>query len=322
MRRLILFVLLVGLGCGDDGSQLADGPPTHDVSPPAADQQIHDAGPPAADQLPPTADGQADVTGGLNPTQVTLYVNLGDSMAAGYYADPGRSYKALLVNNDDGAYPDWAGEDLTTRYPGLKVEDRSKSGATTEDVVGQLLLLPPNPSGHTLVTISAGGNDFNDKIATMIDGGKTDQAADEAVANLAKVVAHFRNDTAYPGGATIVMLKVHDPTDGTGNIPPIPGLDGFCTTIQGLLGVLFGKVAIDNLKRFNDRLTQFAQDNNVAVADNHAHFLGHGFHHDDPQNPHYDPQDPTLWFHNDCAHGNNRGHHEVRALIWKVLFGE
>lgn len=55
------------------------------------------------------------------------------------------------------------------------------------------------------------------------------------------------------------------------------------------------------------------------MVDLHRHFLGHGFHHLDAQNPNHVEDDPTRWFHNDCIHPNDRGHHEIRRLFYEAV---
>jgi lysophospholipase L1-like esterase len=257
----------------------------------------------------------------LLPQGVTLFINLGDSIAAGYYASSGHSYRALLVKNDDALYPAYAGKDLQSRFPGIKLSDLSKSGSTTSGLVQQAQNAPGNPSGNTLVVISSGGNDFNDDLLAMVDPVKSAAVAQTALANLGKVAARFANKTAYPGQVTVVMLNVHDPTDGTGNVPLMAGLTGFCTTIQKI-GLLVGPIAVANLVSFDQTLAGAAASPGWALVDNHQAFLGHGFHYNDPASPHYQAADPTLWFHIDCVHGNDRGHHELRRLIWRRLFGD
>ena len=255
-------------------------------------------------------------------SNITLFVNLGDSLAAGYYAGSGLSYKALLVKNNDTLYPQFKGKDLSSLFPtNLKVVDKSKSGAVTKEILAQAKAVPGNPSGNTLVVISAGGNDFNDKIPTMTLALQTIAAGNQAAANLKALYQLFANKSKYPGKVTIAQLTIYDSTDGKGSIPQISGLTGFCKTIQGALGLLLGPVAITNLGTFNKILRTAATGAGVVVVDSHAAFLGHGFNYQDKTWKHYKPGDPTLWFHNDCAHGNNRGHHELRRLIWKALTG-
>jgi len=275
------------------------------------------------DQASVPGDGPVSPDGSKAPglSNLTLFVNLGDSLAAGYYAGSGLSYKALLVKNNDALYPQYKGKDLKSRFPGLKVVDRSKSGAVTKEIMAQGKSVSGNPAGNTLVVISAGGNDFNDKITTMTLSPQTIAAANKGAANLKALYQHFGNKAKFPGKVTIAQLTIYDSTDGKGSIPKISGLTGFCKTIQGALGLLLGPVAIANLGTFNKILRTAATGAGVVVVDSHAAFLGHGFNYQDKTWKHYKPKDPTLWFHKDCAHGNNRGHHELRRLIWKSLMG-
>lgn len=252
---------------------------------------------------------------------LSLFVNLGDSLGAGYNASAGHSYRALLVQNDDLLYPGYHGKDLRSRFPKIVVVDKAKSGATTAGAVSQALSVAGNPTGATLVVVSAGGNDFNDNTLVMIDPIQVAAIAKKATDNLKKIVDHFANKLAFPGGFVLVMLNVHDPTDGHGTIASRPNLTGFCATILKL-GVLAGPIVVSNLGILNAAYASFAKTSAVRPVDNHAAFLGHGFHFDDPTSPVYKPADPTLWFANDCTHGNDRGHHELRRLIWKALSGE
>jgi len=326
----VLAVFLSAGGCGSSGTE-GGGPDAQaslaDAARSATDGRARDAALALADLAPAGSERRADAATPPPPPpagllgNLTLFVNLGDSLGAGYYATPGHSYRALLVKNDDALYPAYKGKDLQSRFPKLTVVDRAKSGATTSDVVLQAVGAPANPAGDTLVVISAGGNDFNDKLQTMIDPAKTAAAAQKATANLQKVAAGFADKTRYPGQVTILMLNVHDPTDETGNLPVLPGLSGFCTTIQQA-GWLVGPTVVKNLASFNQALVSFAASQKLILADNHSRFLGHGFHHDDAKSPHYVASDPSLWFHTDCAHGNDRGHHELRRLIWNQLTGE
>jgi hypothetical protein len=64
---------------------------------------------------------------------MTTYVALGDSISIDYYAGgPGRGAASLLVRNRDEDFPDWAGRDLTTRFPELRSELLVTDGATSQ----------------------------------------------------------------------------------------------------------------------------------------------------------------------------------------------
>jgi len=118
----------------------------------------------------------------------------------------------------------------------------------------------------------------------------------------------------------MVWLNIYDPTDGMGSIPNKGKLTDFCKTILKF-GLVAG-IVVANLAQYNQLLGASATANKMILADQHKHFLGHGFNHANPLCKHHDKKDPTLWFHNDCAHANNRGHHEVRKLIWGRLGGK
>ncbi len=319
-----LFTVLLLAGCpgGRDYSEDVGGG-TPDSSP-RLDQNIPpkdgpgakpDGKGPQKDQALIQKDGPGASDGSSAPglANITMFVNLGDSLAAGYYATSGLSYKALLLQNNNALYPKYKGKDLKSLFPSLKVLDKSKSGAVTKEILAQGKSISGNPSGNTLVVISASGNDFNNKLATMTLAPQTIAAANSAAGNLKSLYQHFGNKTKFPGKVTIAQLTIYDSTDGKGTIPKISGLTGFCKTIQGTLGVLFGSVVVANLGTFNQILLKEAKAGGVVVVDNHKAFLGHGFNYQDKTGKYYRPSDPTLWFHKDCTHGNNRGHQSCGA---------
>jgi hypothetical protein len=321
MARVVALLVLWVVGCAGEAVS-GDGPTAGDLR---LDKQLAFADTPSSRR-----DGLSDQRSSDGPhrdqgspptlTNLTLFVNLGDSIGAGYYASSGHSYRALLVKNDDLLYPVYKGRDLASRFPSIKIVDKAKSGAVTSEVVAQALSVTGNAVGNTLVVVSAGGNDFNDNVMTMADPIKAQAAAQQATANLKKMIDHFQDKAHFPGELTFVMLDVYDPTDGTGTVPGV-GLSGFCATIQKW-GLLIGPLVVQNLVAFDQTYATFAATSKVTLASIHTAFLGHGFHFNDPSSPHYDVTDPTLWFHTDCAHGNDRGHHEIRRLIWKALTGE
>ena len=332
--NLRLVLLLLCWGCSDRAGTSDPGLPDDltleglsfgdlrgpiDGTSPAPDIALSDGLKPKMDLAQQLDAGKPDAPkpGTLKIKNVTLLVNLGDSLAAGYYASSGLSYKALLVKNNDLLYASYKGLDLSTAFPGLKVVDRSKSGAKSGEIAKQATSVGGNPVGHTLVLMSAGGNDFNESVTTMM---VPHAVALGATANLKKIVQHFSNQAKFPGQFTLVMLNIYDPTDGMGSIPNTKGLSGFCKTI--LKFGLVGSIVVANLDVFNAELANFAKTHKLILADNHKNFLGHGFNHNNPLCKFYNAKDPSLWFHNDCAHGNNRGHHEIRRLIWAKLEGK
>lgn len=113
----------------------------------------------------------------------------------------------------------------------------------------------------------------------------------------------------------------YDSTNGKGSIPKISGLTGFCKTIRNPLVALVGPTVVLNLGTFNSVLKTAAWGAGGTMVPSRDGILGHGFNYQDKAWKHYKASDPTLWFHKDCAHGDNRGHHELRRLIRKALPG-
>ncbi len=72
------------------------------------------------------------------------------------------------------------------------------------------------------------------------------------------------------------------------------------------------------LKIFNDKIAGLAGSYKTELIDIHKHFLGHGVYAKDPKNPHYNPDDPTLWYEN-IIEPNWRGAHEIRHLFWERI---
>lgn len=256
------------------------------------------------------------------PAKLTMFISMGDSLAVGYPASAGQAYRELLVTNDDTKYPKYKGLDLSSKFPGIKAINTAQIGATSTSLLTQVASLKGNPAGDTLVVISVGGNDFSGGIFNIVLDPKAAAALAKSVnANLAKVVTHFADKQLYPGKVMVLLFKVHDPTDGDGTIPAgATGLTGFCVMIQ-TLGAMVGPTVVKQLGVFNNALASFALANGWYVADNHAHFLGHGYHCKDTKNKHYDAKDPTLWFYTDCLHATDRGNHEMRRVLWKRITG-
>lgn len=229
---------------------------------------------------------------------------LGDSITAGYGLDERRNrYASLLVENRDGAWPEWSGDDLTARYGELEVVDVSVSGSQTADVLAEQIprlreRLPAVASGPTLIYITIGGNDL---LNSLLDAG-LDQVPDLIESNLREIAEQLGDPTWFPDGTLLLVTNIYEPTDGEGQVDEcFFGLD--VTTLEPVLD------------ETNARSLALAQELGFAWVDLRGHFRGHGFHHDDPGNAFYEEADPTLWLQDDCIHPNRRGHHELRRLF-------
>lgn len=260
--------------------------------------------------------------GSIEPVRIVV---MGDSISEGAGADTENlTYKSLLYQNDSEAWPEFDEQDLTSFYPSLvEVYDVAVGGATTTSLVNDQLPaaaddLGDSVEGETIVVMTISGNDVNAAVTQLwylLEVNNDPEAADEVVAELIarvgqniETIIDFYDDTArFPDGAYIYMANVYDPTDGTGDLPACyPGLDL--------------SSSLSYLDEINDALVTLAIEREVAVLDIQQHFLGHGFHFDNPDAPFYDASNPEMWFA-DCVHPNNTGHNELRQMFYSAITG-
>jgi lysophospholipase L1-like esterase len=252
------------------------------------------------------------VPAGLRPSDAVRLIVLGDSIGVGRGAsDPGLAYAHLLQGNDPAAWPKELATSLTAKY-GHRVEMVNVAArfATTNSLPEQTValerLLPPPVKGHSIVTITIGGNDLFGTAVAL--GDPTPELLDSAVGKLHDLICWLQDVGRFPDGASIYLMAVYDPTDGAGQAAQcffgVPVLD-------------FVRV----LDAWRDRYVQLGAQLGVAVIDALGAFHGHGFHHDDAANPYYRAADPSLWFAPDCLHPNDRGHNELRRLFFEAIDG-
>ena len=199
----------------------------------------------------------------------------------------------------------------------MRFVDQAESGFTTEDMLDklerQIRNVDAGESGcDTWVHIGSPGNDFNDKILTIINPSETAKVAAEARKNLAEMSAIVREHFHDPSdGRTLILSfsNIQDPTDGTGSIPP-QFRDGFCEQIQNpLFTSALRQTAIENLNNFNQAIADEASAQGALVVDQHGAIFGHGM-------PAAD-----RWLADDCTHPTNAGHNAIRAAAWGVVTG-
>ena len=261
-------------------------------------EPVPDSGPPLDAGLPDAsdpADGRVrDAAPPDDPPNlsVALYINVGDSISAGYNArgrngQGGQGYSRLLQNDLGGAY-----------------RDLGDSGADSADALatlrGALGNLPESVEGDVVVTIVCGGNDFNDDIAQMVLRSETERVGRQLQDNYREMARLVRTRYEVNGHRVILMFtNVHDPTGATGEIPN--GFDdGFCGLIQNPRFGLVAGVVLANLDRFNEMIAEVVTELDGVLVDTHALFLDHGMNADD------------RWIADDCAHFNDRGHTELK----------
>ena len=108
-----------------------------------------------------------------------------------------------------------------------------------------------NEDPDILLTLTAGGNDLLDALAT---GRRMEAAVSLAVRRYTDLVETVREELPR---ATLVLTAVYDPTDGTGRLP---GLESH------------GRLPIEQLDRFNRQIGELAQitEVNGALSSNPA----------------------------------------------------
>lgn len=233
---------------------------------------------------------------------------MGDSISAGVGASVSSlSYASLLWQNNDSVYPDDADSDLTSEFsstlPRISV---AVPGATTADVrTSQIRNLEAQldmpVQGHTVVVLTAGGNDALGAFFNI-----TGPALDSAIANIRAISEYFKDGDKYPDGVTIFIANLYDPGDDE-------------DYIQGCFNNMHRPGMAAGLEVWNQRYLELAAEEGFVVIDDLHHFKGHGFHHNNPDNPNYDAEDPSLWFISDCIHPNDRGHVELRNLFFSAI---
>ncbi|MFL5607006.1 MAG: hypothetical protein ACJ8AD_11215, partial [Gemmatimonadaceae bacterium] len=105
----------------------------------------------------------SDLFPALDAGATEVAVNLEFNAAAGDVAPLGAA--SLLHRNDDERFPDVAGEDLATLYPGIAFANLSDEGATIPDVFSEQLdrleeLVADVRGEQVLVTLTVGTNDL------------------------------------------------------------------------------------------------------------------------------------------------------------------
>jgi len=228
------------------------------------------------------------------------YVGLGDSISIDEYAGgPGWGAISLFYRNKDDIYPEFKGKDLRSTYPGIDLHYLASDGATCSTVVEeQIPSLPPADDNPTIITLTVGGNDF---LIALGPGGGIDRGAiDDFRSNLVEILEtlceHFPN-------SFIILGTIYDPTDGVGDLA-LPEVD-----IQEAYKLFYA---------LNRAILDMGKSYGAQIADIYSHFLGHGSHHGDLNNPHYCPEDPSYWFVQEIE-PNARGAHEVRRKFWEAL---
>lgn len=239
-------------------------------------------------------------TNTMTHTDFTEYIALGDSISIDIYpaADAERRYPgrfstdqlgaaSLLFRNDDKFWPEFRGRDLTSKIQGIRANDLTADGATTDSLLRQIERISHSDAA-TLVTITAGGNDLLGHI-----GSRGPSPSPQIFERLRTAVTRILEKRP---NATIVIGTVYDPSDGT--------------------NVLDGRGRLDReaewLADYNERIRKYVNtDKRFRLADIQRHFLGHGL---------TAPENDRWYLRESIIEPSARGASEVRRL-WLDAIG-
>lgn len=285
MRRLYLVFLLMifaSAGCADCGGE---------------DPPIRlDAGEVNIENTVVYADAQGQ-------QQVVV---IGDTAATGYGLPLSQHFLTLLLNNDDGRYPDDEGQDLVSLRPGSESLNLAVAGSRAEDVLHQQI--PNIPENASVIIVLLGAEDFLDSFG---DDSATGQDAATAFAEqFRQILLRLSDPTRFVALPYIYVVNILDDSDGEGDwslSPQSPNWDDGEEILQA-----FNSAIVQELQQFQG----------VQIVDAHAAFLGHGAHHADSSNPYYDSQDPIAWIQDDGLRLSAAGHHHLRKLLFQALFSD
>ena len=199
-----------------------------------------------------------DLYPALDAGEIDVAVALERDVNAGNVAPLGAA--SLLYRNDDARWPDDKGADLVTHHPGITFRNLAGDGATIGDVFGEQMPQVEESDEDTLMTLTVGGNDLLSAFSTKPRASLLQAIARDVAEAYDLLVDTMRRTRP---NALILLSTISDPSDRLGHIP----------------GVLenVGKLPVGILDGLNDHLRRLAAGTpNVALADVHAHFMGHG----------------------------------------------
>lgn len=202
------------------------------------------------------------------------YVPIGDSMTIDFYAASDAHSKghthlnqvgaaSLLFANNKDVFPEFAGKDLVSLFPGIKFADLSFDGATIESLLEDKFQakLAHYEHSRNLITLTVGGNDMLEALHAF--DTKRIKSLEESLLkiekNFEKLLSSFKKICPQ---SKIIVTTLYDPTDDTGIMP--------CAR------ELYAEFDCKFLTRFNQFVRDTAIDQGLCVADVYWHFMGHG----------------------------------------------
>ncbi|HEY3012627.1 MAG TPA: SGNH/GDSL hydrolase family protein, partial [Gemmatimonadales bacterium] len=189
-------------------------------------------------------------------------------------------------------WPEFRGQDLAHRSPGMEFLNLAEDGAMIDDIRTEELARFGRDSNDPgiLLTVTAGGNDLLDALTA---GRQLDKAVSRIERDYSDLIDSVREELPR---ATVVLTTVYDPTDGTGSLP---GLE------------IYGRLPLEYLRQFNHHVRETARrTEGTALADVHRHFLGHGV---------AAPEEERWYWRRNLIEPNARGASEIRLVWWEAV---
>ena len=202
-----------------------------------------------------------DLYPALDVGEAAVAVHLERAARAGGLAPIGAA--SLLHANEDERWPEFAGRDLGSRFPGIAFDNFTSDGATVGEVFAAQLPELPERDDSVLVTLTVGGNDLLSAFANR-QGARGRDLMGRIVHDISRAYGELVDTIVRElPNATILLTTVYDPTDRTGQAPGL---------FEGS-----GILPLQHLDTLNDHIRQTAATTPGArLADVHRHFLGHG----------------------------------------------
>lgn len=249
--------------------------------------------------------------------RLTKIILIGDSMLKGIDISQAHQISSLLIENDDSAYPDYRGKDLSSRFPAAQIVDRIDVGITISESLKSLNSELDNPAGRTLVIYAAGLNDVGNIFAGKIS---LEEGAKAITEGLEIIAEHFSQKRRFPDGVDLLLWNYQDYSDGVGFIPAENASEAFACKLWPKKFSDDSQLMLVVVAALEDALSLVTKKyRHVHLIDIHRMLLGHGAWFFLNDAPFYCDDDPSLWYNDDCIHFNERGSHQVRKLIWQKI---
>jgi len=233
-----------------------------------------------------------DLYPALDAGEVDVAVALERVSTAGHIAPLGAA--SLLYQNSEEHWPDEVGNDLSSRYPGIRFDNLASDGATIGEVFGEQVPQLTESDEPVLVTLTLGGNDLLSALGNRPRRALLDKIVSDIIEAYDFLVGTLRG--LFPNGR-LILATVYDPSDRSGKIPGV--YDDA------------GPLPLEILDRMNQHIRSLATGTpGVLLADVYSHFLGHGV----------SAAESDRWYwKRSLIEPNAQGANEVRRLWLDVL---